>query len=95
MTGFWGYETEHEPNRVNIYGRHDFHVPPLRPTKFEDWPKWERAPFELALTDQDFCAPKGTMKISAALDLLPVFRPADHVTPEIPETADLDFNVDA
>lgn len=56
--------------------------------------KWNSR-FSVQLSDQDFCAPKGTMKIRAALDLLPVFRPADHVTPEIPETADLDFNVDA
>ena len=95
LAGVWGYETEHEPNRVNIYGRHDFHVPPLRPTKFEDWPKWERAPFELALTDQDFNGEPGWLKACQIAHEVPVFNNATYVLTSEGAAASLDFNVNA
>ena len=95
LAGFWGYETEHEPNRVNIYGRHDFHVPPLRPTKFEDWPKWERAPFELALADQDFNGEPGWLRACEIAHEVPVFNQATYVLPSDGTAASIDFNVDA
>ncbi|OGB11732.1 MAG: hypothetical protein A3E23_07840 [Burkholderiales bacterium RIFCSPHIGHO2_12_FULL_65_48] len=93
LAGFWGYETEHEPPRVKIYGRHDFHVPPLRPTKFEDWPKWERAPFELALADQDFNGEPGWLKICAGLDVPPRTLVASSVELQAEAIdANLDYN---
>ena len=94
LAGSWGYETEHESTRVSIYGHHDFHVPPLRPTKFEDWPKWEGAPFELALTDQDFGAELGMLKVCAGLDVPP--RPLMALSVELHAEAidaNLDYNV--
>lgn len=95
LAGFWGYETEDEPTRVNIYGRHDFHVPPLRPTKFEDWPKWERAPFELALADQDFNGEPGWLRACEIAHEVPVFNQATYVLPSDGTAASIDFNVDA
>lgn len=95
LAGFWGYETENELTRVSIYGRHDFHVPPLRPTKFEDWPKWERAPFELALTDQDFNGEPGWLKACQIAHEVPVFNRATYVLTSDGAAASLDFNVNA
>lgn len=95
LAGFWEYGTEHESTRVNIYGRHDFHVPPLRPTKFEDWPKWESAPFELALTDQDFNGEPGWLKACEIADEVPVFNQTTYALPSDSTAASVDFNVDA
>ena len=95
LAGSWGYETEHESTRVSIYGRHDFHVPPLRPTKFEDWPKWESAPFELALTDQDFNGEPGWLKACEIADEVPVFNQTTYARPSDSTAASVDFNVDA
>lgn len=91
LAGFWGYETEHEFTRVNIYGRHNFHVPQLRPTKFEDWPQWKEAPFVLTLTDQDFYAEPGMLKFCAGLEVPP--RPLMALSVELHAEA-IDANLD-
>lgn len=91
LAGFWEYETERESTRVNIYGRHNFHVPPLRPTKFEDWPQWKEAPFVLTLTDQDFDAEPGMLKFCAGLEVPP--RPLMALSVELHAEA-IDANLD-
>lgn len=91
LAGFWEYETEHESTRVNIYGRHDFHVPPLRATKLKNWPQWKEAPFVLTLTDQDFDAEPGMLKFCAGLEVPP--RPLMALSVELHAEA-IDANLD-
>jgi len=67
----------------------------LRPTTFEDWPKWEGAPFELALTDQDFGAELGWLKACEIADEVPVFNQTTYAHPSDSTAASVDFNVDA
>ncbi len=93
FAGSWGYETEHESTRVNIKGRHDFHVPPLRATKSQHLLKWEEAPFVLTFTDQDFDSEPGMLKFCAGLEVPPKTLVASSVELNA-EAADanLDYN---